>query len=45
MLVVAVAKGNPNIALIFTFLYKLSEVFTEYFKELEDESIRYLACA
>ncbi len=38
--IVAVAKGNPNVALVFTFLYKMQEVFTDYFKELEDESLR-----
>ena len=38
--IVAVSKGNPNVALVFTYLYKLQEVFTEYFKELEDESLR-----
>jgi hypothetical protein len=40
ILVVAVAKGNPNVVLVFTFLYKISEIFTDYFKELEDESLR-----
>lgn len=38
--IVAVSKGNPNVALVFTFLYKMQDVFTEYFKELEDESLR-----
>lgn len=38
--IVAVAKGNPNVALVFTFLYKMQEVFTDYFKELVDESLR-----
>eukprot|EP00347_Sterkiella_histriomuscorum_P017359 403349685 len=38
--IVAVAKGNPNVALVFSFLYKMQEVFTDYFKELEDESLR-----
>ena len=38
--IVAVAKGNPNVALIFTYLYKMQDVLTEYFKELEDESLR-----
>jgi len=38
--IVAVAKGNPNCAMVFTYLYKIQEVFTEYFKELEDESLR-----
>ena len=33
-------KRNANIALIFTMLHKIVEVFTEYFKELEEESIR-----
>ena len=38
--IVAVSKGNPNVALVFTFLYKMKDVFTDYFKELEDESLR-----
>jgi AP-1 complex subunit mu len=38
--IVAVAKGNPNVALVFSFLYKMQEVLTDYFKELEDESLR-----
>ena len=38
--IVAVAKGNPNVALVLTFLYKLKNVFESYFKELEDESLR-----
>ena len=38
--IVAVSKGNPNVALVFTFLYRMQEVFTDYFKELEDESLR-----
>ncbi|CDW78452.1 mu1 adaptin [Stylonychia lemnae] len=38
--IVAVAKGNPNVALVFSFLYRMQEVFTDYFKELEDESLR-----
>ena len=37
---VAVAKGNPNVALVLTFLYKMKDVLQEYFKELEDESLR-----
>ena len=36
----AAAKGNPNVALVFTFLYKMKEVLQDYFKELEDESLR-----
>jgi AP-1 complex subunit mu len=38
--IVAIAKGNPNVALVFTFLYKMQDVFTDYFKQLEDESLR-----
>uniref|UniRef100_UPI00358EC070 AP-1 complex subunit mu-1 isoform X1 n=1 Tax=Myxine glutinosa TaxID=7769 RepID=UPI00358EC070 len=37
---VATTKKNANVALVFAFLYKLVQVFTEYFKELEEESIR-----
>jgi len=38
--VVSVAKGNPNVAMILTFLYKIRDVFKMYFKEFEDESLR-----
>ena len=38
--IVAVARGNPNVALVLTFLHKLKVVFESYFKELEDESLR-----
>ena len=38
--IVAISKGNPNVALVFTFLYKMQDVFTDYFKQLEDESLR-----
>jgi hypothetical protein len=38
--VVAATKKNANIALVFVFLHKLVQVFVEYFKELEEESIR-----
>ncbi|KAL2089783.1 hypothetical protein ACEWY4_014471 [Coilia grayii] len=37
---VAVTKKNCNAALVYSFLYKIVEVFTEYFKVLEEESIR-----
>uniref|UniRef100_A0A0E9WE73 AP complex mu/sigma subunit domain-containing protein n=4 Tax=Anguilla anguilla TaxID=7936 RepID=A0A0E9WE73_ANGAN len=37
---VAMTKKNSNAALVFSFLYKIVEVFKEYFKELEEESIR-----
>ena len=37
---VSVQKGNPNVAMVLTFLYKVRDVFKSYFKELEDESLR-----
>lgn len=37
---VSVAKGNPNVAMVLTFLYKIRDVFISYFKQLEDESLR-----
>jgi len=36
----AVTNKNANGTMILLFLYKLVEVFIEYFKELEEESIR-----
>ncbi|CAG8483955.1 611_t:CDS:2 [Funneliformis caledonium] len=36
----ALTKKNSNATTILLFLHKLTEVFTEYFKELEEESIR-----
>jgi hypothetical protein len=36
----ALTKKNTNAAEIILFLHKVVEVFTEYFKELEEESIR-----
>lgn len=38
--VVALTKKNSNAAEILTFLHKFVAVLTEYFKELEEESIR-----
>ena len=38
--IVSVAKGNPNVALMLTFLYRMQEVLSSYFGELEDESLR-----
>mmetsp|Transcript_53242 Transcript_53242/g.134080 ORF Transcript_53242/g.134080 Transcript_53242/m.134080 type:complete len:429 (-) Transcript_53242:655-1941(-) len=35
-----VTQRNSNAMMIMTFLYKLTEVFRDYFKELEEESIR-----
>lgn len=37
---VATSKKNANVALVFSFLHKIVQVFVEYFKELEEESIR-----
>ncbi|KAL3097455.1 hypothetical protein niasHS_003903 [Heterodera schachtii] len=38
--VVAVSRCNTNVSLVQTFLYKLVAVFAEYFKDVEEESIR-----
>lgn len=38
--VMAATRKNANAMLIFVYLHKLVQVFTEYFKELEEESIR-----
>lgn len=40
LLLMAVTKRNSNIALILFFLYRLTNVFKDYFGELEEESIR-----
>ncbi|CAJ0574273.1 unnamed protein product, partial [Mesorhabditis spiculigera] len=37
---VAVTKKNSNVALVLSFLYKCVDVFKEYFKDLEEESVR-----
>ncbi|KAM9214368.1 AP-1 complex subunit mu-2 [Leptosomus discolor] len=37
---VATTRKNGNASLVYSFLYKVVEVFCEYFKELEEESIR-----
>lgn len=39
-LVLALSKRNSNAAEIIIFLHRLSSVLVEYFKELEEESIR-----
>lgn len=36
----AVSARNSDVTLTILFLYKLIEVFTSYFKTLEEESIR-----
>lgn len=38
--VLALTRRNSNAVTIFIFLHKLVEVFTEYFKALEEESLR-----
>lgn len=37
---VAATRANSNAAMIFAFLHKMASVLGEYFKELEEESIR-----
>lgn len=37
---IALSRKNSNATTIFVCLHKIVEVFTEYFKELEEESIR-----
>jgi AP-1 complex subunit mu len=39
-LVVATTIKNANVAVIFSFLHRIVEVFQEYFKEMEEESVR-----
>jgi len=38
--VLALSKRNSNAAEIIIFLHRLTQVLIEYFKELEEESIR-----
>jgi len=40
LFIMAVTQRNSNAAMILLFLYRLVEVFKDYFKELEEESIR-----
>ena len=40
LLVVCTTKINANVIMVLSFLYKCVRVFCEYFKELEEESIR-----
>ncbi|XP_067952091.1 AP-1 complex subunit mu-1-like [Watersipora subatra] len=37
---VATVRRNANVALVVQFLHKLADIFVEYFKELEEESIK-----
>jgi len=38
--IVATSRTNCNVALLFSLLYKVKQVMSEYFKEVEEESIR-----
>lgn len=40
IVVLALSKRNSNAAEIILFLHRLTQVLVEYFKELEEESIR-----
>lgn len=40
LIVMAVTKKNANAMVILNFLYKFVEVFEDYFKEMNEESIR-----
>uniref|UniRef100_A0A158Q7C8 MHD domain-containing protein n=1 Tax=Elaeophora elaphi TaxID=1147741 RepID=A0A158Q7C8_9BILA len=39
-IVVSTSRKNVNVTLVLTFLYKIVEVFGEYLKDVEEESIR-----
>lgn len=36
----ATTQKNTNVVVVQAFLYKMVSVFTEYFKDVEEESIR-----
>jgi len=38
--VVCTTTGNSNVMCLVSFMHKLCQVFAEYFKEVEEESIR-----
>lgn len=38
--IVSVSRNNANAAMVFSFLHKIVQVMSEYFKEIEEESIR-----
>ncbi|CAM9750523.1 unnamed protein product [Laminaria digitata] len=40
LILMSVTKRNSNVALMLVYLYKLVDVFKDYFGELEEESIR-----
>lgn len=37
---VTISRGNPNVALVLSFLYRMRDVLVSYFGDLEDESLR-----
>ncbi|VDM57225.1 unnamed protein product [Angiostrongylus costaricensis] len=37
---VSTCRSNVNVTLVLSFLFKCVEVFTEYFKDVEEESVR-----
>lgn len=37
---VTISRGNPNVALVLAFLYRMRDVLVSYFGDLEDESLR-----
>ena len=40
LIIMAVSSNNSNVLMVFSFLFKLVEVLTEYFTNVEEESIR-----
>ena len=40
LIILAISSCNSNVLLVFSFLFKLVEVLTEYFTNVEEESIR-----
>lgn len=40
LFIIGTSALNANAMLVFAFLYKLAEVLTQYFRELEEESIK-----
>lgn len=40
VMILVVAKNNINTVMVFSFIYSLIDVMSEYFYEIEDESIR-----
>ena len=37
---VTISRGNPNVALVLSFLHRMRDVLVSYFGDLEDESLR-----